>query len=271
MSRALVNAGWLDQTNKSRVWRERLAHLVRVYTLETKYEWLKTLRNPAFSLPVVLFPLMFYLFFAVVLNADNVEAATYLLCTYASFGVMGPALFSFGAGLAVERSKGWLQLKSISPMPASAQILSRTLVSMLFSLIIVLLMMLVAQLFAGVTLAFGQLLSLVITLVLASLPFCLMGLALGLLLKAESAAAIINAIYLPMSFLSGLWLPIAMLPEFLQGFAYFLPSYHLSQLALIHIGQSQGGSVLAHVAMLGVFSLLFLVFVVMAYARQRRL
>ncbi|MEI8649641.1 hypothetical protein P4S73_20005 [Paraglaciecola sp. Hal342] len=36
--------------------------IVKLYYLETKFEWLKSIRNPAFALPATLFPAIFYLF-----------------------------------------------------------------------------------------------------------------------------------------------------------------------------------------------------------------
>ena len=45
-----------------------------------------------------------------------------------------------------------------------------------------------------------------------------------------------NLIYLPMSFLSGLWIPYEVLPAAVKAVAPFLPAYHLGQLALGAIG-----------------------------------
>lgn len=243
---------------------------VKIYWLETKFEWLKTIRNPAFALPAILLPPIFYLFFGVLMNQHNVQAASYLLSTYGTFGVMGPALFSFGAALAVERSKGWLDIKDASPMPASAQIASRLLVSMVFSVIIIGILGIIGVVLGGVnlTLAQGSLLSVI--LVLGGLPFCLLGLALGMVLKAESAPAIVNMIYLPMAFLSGLWIPITMLPNFLQSFANFLPPYHLSQLALKVTGQDVGGSVVTHLAVLALFAGIFFVIALVMHNRKQK-
>lgn len=245
-----------------------LAQQLNIYRLESKFEWLKTIRNPAFSLPVILFPVLFYLFFGVVFNHGNVQGASYLLCTYGVFGIMGPALFSFGAGLAVERGQGWLDIKEASPMPPSAQIVARIAVSMCFSLIIVVLLSMMATAFAGVSLRFGQLVLLSVILVVGGLPFCLLGLALGLTVKSNSAPAIVNLIYLPMSFLSGLWIPISVLPGFLQSLAQFLPPYHLAQLALKVVDLDQGQSAMWHIAMLLVFALGFFLLTLLAYKRK---
>lgn len=243
---------------------------LNTYWLETKFEWLKTIRNPAFSLPIFLIPCVFYLFFGVLMNGNDISAATYLLSTYGTFGVIGPALFSFGSGLAVERGKGWLDIKEASPMPPSALIVSRILVSMVFSLLIITILGAIAIFFADVsmTLRQGGLLSFI--LIVGGIPFCLLGLVLGFVLKSESAAAVVNAIYLPMSFLSGLWIPIAMLPSFLQSFAHYLPPYHLAQLALKVTGQDAGDSIANHIWMLILFASIFYVLALLAYHRKNK-
>jgi ABC-2 type transport system permease protein len=67
---------------------------------------------------------------------------------------------------------------------------------------------------------------------IGSVSFASMGLLIALLVPANAAPGIINLIYLPMSFLSGLWVPIRYMPHWLQRIAPFLPTYHLSQLML---------------------------------------
>jgi ABC-2 type transport system permease protein len=241
---------------------------INIYALEIKYEWLKTIRNPAFALPAILFPALFYVFFGVLINQGNTAASSYLLCTYGVFGIMGPALFSFGAGLAIERGQGWLDIKDASPMPGSAQIISRVAVSMGFSVMILITLGIVASLFTGVSLSLSQAMLLSFILVVGGLPFCLLGLTMGLLLKSDSAPAVVNIIYLPMSFLSGLWIPINMLPSFLQTFAQFLPPFHLAQLALKVTEQDLGMSVVSHIGALGLFTLLFFITALLAFRKM---
>src|SRR5947209_10696954 len=113
----------------------------RVYFSETKYEILKTLRQPAFVISTLAFPLLFYVMFGIVFGSrqavGSVNLATYLLATYATFGVMGASLFGFGAGVAMERGYGWLQVKRASPMPPLAYLVAKTAMSIIFSAIIV--------------------------------------------------------------------------------------------------------------------------------------
>jgi ABC-2 type transport system permease protein len=69
-----------------------------------------------------------------------------------------------------------------------------------------------------------------------------MGLAIGYFAGPTSAPAIVNLTYLPLSFASGLWIPIDMLPSFLQRVAPFLPPYHLGRLALGVVGAGAGSA-----------------------------
>jgi ABC-2 type transport system permease protein len=67
--------------------------------------------------------------------------------------------------------------------------------------------------------------------VLGVIPFCGMGLMVGTLVKGQAAPAVLNLIYVPMSFLAGIWVPLSVLPHFLAQLAPVWPAYHLAKLA----------------------------------------
>jgi ABC-2 type transport system permease protein len=99
-----------------------------------------------------------------------------------------------------------------------------------------------------VQLAAGQWLTLGIIAVLGVLPFCGLGLLIGSRVNASAAPALVNLIYLPMAFLSGLWMPLSLLPALIGQLAPLWPSYHLAQLALSVVGHGDGSATLPHVA-----------------------
>ena len=68
------------------------------------------------------------------------------------------------------------------------------------------------------------------------LPFAAIGLLIATLCSGQASPAIINLIYLPMAFLSGLWMPLSILPGWIAGAAPVWPSYHLAQIARFAIG-----------------------------------
>ena len=97
--------------------------LVRIYRTEAFHEFLKLIRVPMFAVSTLVFPLMFYVIFGITFadeTAGGVGVTTYMLATYGAFGVIGAALFGFGASIATERGQGWMRLKRVSPMPPLA-------------------------------------------------------------------------------------------------------------------------------------------------------
>ena len=244
---------------------------MKTYLLEIQYEFLKALRLPAYSLPTILFPIVFYLFFGVMFgmrSTGNVNMATYLIATYGAFGVIGASLFGFGVSVAVERGQGWLEVKRTTPMPMAAYFVSKLAMAIIFSAIIIVLMFVVGITIGGVELSIGKLLSLFSVLVAGSITFCALGLAIGFLAGPNSAAPIVNLIYLPLGFLSGLWIPIMFLPQRLQDLALWLPPYHFSQLALRVISASQGEPLTLHIGAMIVATLLFLAIAWIGYRRD---
>ena len=235
--------------------------LIATCLKEAKYEFLKCLRLPMYSVSTLVLPLMFYVLFGLVMGKQAIGPVTttlYLIPTYGTFGVMGASLFGTAANLATERGFGWLQIKRASPMPIFAYFLAKVALSLLFSLIDVLALLFMGMAFGGVHLPALTAIKLVSTLVAGSLPFCAMGLAIGYFAGPNSAPAVINLFYLPLAFCSGLWIPFMFLPKFIQHFAVFLPPYHLSRLALDLVGAGRAGSSGDHWQSLVGFALLCL-------------
>jgi ABC-2 type transport system permease protein len=236
-----------------------LRSALRIYLKEAKYEFLKNLRLKAYSGSTIFFPVMFYVLFGLVLGGHGIgelSAAKYLIPTYGTFGVMGASLFGTAAALAAERGLGWLQVKRASPMPPAAYFSAKVIMSMIFSTAVVSLLLALGFAFGGVRMPMTQAVELVATLVVGCIPFCAMGLALGYFLGPNSAPAAINMIYLPLSFCSGLWVPMMFLPKFLREIAVFLPPYHLSQLALSIVGAGRHESNWSHWEVLLAFTLI---------------
>ncbi|MDZ7791738.1 MAG: ABC transporter permease [Xanthomonadales bacterium] len=226
-------------------------------------QWLNLLRTPAYTLPTLLFPVMFYVFFGLMMLRGQ---SLWLLCTFGTFGVMGAALFSFGVSIATERAQGWLLLLRASPAPVSAVIAGKAFGALLFAIVIVVMMSALAAAFGNVRLETAQWLSLAGILTLGALPFCLMGLALGLWLSPNAAPAVLNLVYLPLGFLSGLWIPSTVFPGWLQSVAEWLPPYHLAALALDVTGTKAADW--AHsLTVLGLFGLAFAVMTALGWRR----
>ncbi|MBP1474176.1 ABC transporter permease [Frateuria sp. MAH-13] len=236
------------------------------YLAEARSECLRYLRAPGFMLPITLFPGMFYLVFGVLMaRGEGTDAARYLLASYATFGVMSPGLFGFGVSLALERDGGLLTLKRALPMPPGAYLLGKMLMAMGAAAFVVLLLLGLSQI-AHVSLSLAQAAALLATGVLGVLPFCALGMFIGTLVKGQGGPGVLNLVYLPMAFLSGLWFPLPMLPKVLQQLAPVWPSYHLDRLALAAVGMGHD-ALAGHVLVLLGFTVAF---VLLAARRLRR-
>jgi len=240
--------------------------------LETRYELTKLVRTPVFTFMTLGFPVAFYLMFGVALAGSRatggVDLATPMLGTYGAFGVIGAALFSFGVGVAVERAQGWLLVKRASPMRPLHYVIGKAGACMAFCGVIVVVLGLCGTLLGGVRLPAHQWLALTAALVLGSLPFSALGLAVGFAVGPNSAPALANLIHLPGAFVGGLWMPVEILPNAIRSIAPFLPQYHLGQLALSAIGQNRAPSPAWNVACLAAWTVIAAVLAVVAIRRD---
>jgi ABC-2 type transport system permease protein len=219
---------------------ERSVPVLRVFLMEARMECLRLARSPAFSVPVILFPLMFYALFGLVLGSHghtaDPAAGRYMLATFVAFGAMAPGLFGIGITVAMDRERGLLQLKRALPMPTGVYLTAKLAMAMVFAAIVSLLLMLIAALVGKVVLELVQWVSLFILAVLGVIPFAGLGMMVGALVKGQVAPAVLNLIYVPMSFLAGIWVPLTALPHFLAQLAPVWPAYHLAKLAQTAVG-----------------------------------
>ena len=231
--------------------------LVRVYFSEAKYESLRMLRAPGFTIPFLSLPVALYLLFGVVLYgaavAKDPKAALFIFLGFAVFGVMGPGMFGFGVTLAVECEQGLLKLKRALPVPAGAPLLAKMAMSMLFVTLVMITMAAAAPL-GHLRFTAGQVTALMVCGIAGCLPFCALGLFIGSMASAKAAPAFVNLLYLPMIYLSGILIP---LPASMHWIALASPAYHLSQAARAAMGIASEGAAAIHLLVLAAATVLF--------------
>lgn len=226
-------------------------HSLRIFVNEVRYEVLRSLRTRAFSLSAIGFPVMFYILFGLVMNRaetiGGVSVAKYMLGGYAVFGALGAAIFGIGVGVALDLQAGWLELKQASPMPPLAYVLSKVTMAMVFSLIIACILTVLGMTAGHVHITGHEFSVLLLLAAAGAVPFSCLGLALAFWVPPNSAGGIANLVYLPMSFLSGLWIPIGGLPMVLQKIAPAFPTYHLAQLMYRSLGAPDRNTMSSHI------------------------
>lgn len=244
--------------------RRSFGATVRLYGMEIRSEFLKLWRMKSYSLAVIGFPVMFYTLFGIInrgetMGANAAMVTKYMLGGYICFGMIGAALFGIGVGLGSERAQGWLELKRASPMPPMAYLLAKCVTAQAFGMIIAAVLMTIGVTAGGVRLSASEVVLLFGLAAVGTVPFAALGLLVALLVPPTAAPGVVNLIYLPMSFLGGLWVPLQFLPKWLQGIAPAFPTYHAAQLAETIFGYQQPGSVASqHIFALLGFLLLML-------------
>jgi ABC-2 type transport system permease protein len=166
--------------------------ITRIYLLEARNELLKFARMRSYALSSILFPLMFYCFFGLAMGQQAHGAppmARYLLATYGAFAIMGSTLYAFGAGIAVERGLGWLEVKRASPMPTGAYFFAKAAAAVVFGATTILMLFALGAAFGGVRMAPAQWLLTFVALGAGAVPFCALGLIIGNLAGPNSAPA----------------------------------------------------------------------------------
>lgn len=205
-------------------------------------------REPAALFFSVLMPIGFYALFASLFGnyqqPGGLPVAAQMLATYGTFGVVSVVLLNPGIGVADARSRGWLRVKKVSAVPVGTTLAAKVIATLPYALAVLLAMAAVSRVVAGPVVGVGTVLRLAGVQLLGALPFALIGLAVGFVASSNTAAAVLNALLIPMSVALGLWIPLENLPPFVQHLAPVLPTYHLSQLAL---AQLTGAPVTGHV------------------------
>lgn len=206
--------------------------LLRAYLLEIKYEFIKTLRNPGFGIPFILLPVVLFLVFSSMRGegeSDSLEASMHLFSGMAIFGIMGPALYGFGAYLAVERQFRHLEFKRALPMPAGAHLIAKMVSALIYAAIVIVSIISVAVLTGKVALTLPQALLIAVCLLLGVLPFCAIGFFIGSRASASAASGLTTLVFLPQIYLSALFFP---LPKAVEALVLIMPPFYLKQLVV---------------------------------------
>jgi ABC-2 type transport system permease protein len=249
-----------------------VAPLGRMFLMQMWSRLLWFWRIPAWSVSGLAMPVFFFTFFGLsfarLTNPDGFSSGAYFLASFGAYTVGQVMVFSFGIGVSTERMLKQDLLMRATPLPPMVDLLARILSAILFALVALVMLIAYGVIVGGVREDLDVWATVVVRLLAGSLPFIGLGLAIGYL-AGNAAAAVANLIYLPLSFASGLFIPLSQLPSFVQQVAPYLPTYHYGQLAWSAIG-ARSEPVTTSLAWLAVYTALFLVLAIKAYRREEQ-
>jgi ABC-2 type transport system permease protein len=181
-----------------------------------------------FMLPVILFFLLGSTYGDD--EIDGVRGADYLLAGMLGYGAVSTTFAGLAILLVVRREQGILKRLRATPLPASTY-LAAVLASIVFVFALeTALMLAIGRLSFGTAFP-DRWISLAAALLLGSITFAALAVGLsGLVRSAEGSSAVVNAIYLPLSFISGAFFSADSFPDFLQALAELLPLSYFIEL-----------------------------------------
>jgi ABC-2 type transport system permease protein len=239
---------------------------------QTWAEFLKLWRVPAFSATSIGLPLIFYAFIGIGQSSQeifpHVRFGTYFLASMAVYSVANVMIFSFGISVATERGMKMDLLMRATPLPPLVYLLSRCITAIFFAAVTLAVLFPFAYFAGGVRVDPSVWATLASRVLLGSIPFIALGFAIGYLSGPNSAVAVINLIYLPTAFASGLFFPKQLLPDFIQHISPYLPLHFYGQLGWDAIGAPTSESVATDWLYLAGYGVLFFAIALWAYRRE---
>ncbi|HEX6455208.1 MAG TPA: ABC transporter permease [Solirubrobacterales bacterium] len=190
-------------------------------------------RNPASVFFTVMFPVIVFLILAVVFNGETVnvrggvEATTYYVPAIMSLSIISATMQTLAMSLVIAREDGRLKRGRGTPMPPWVFIAGRVGNSIVVALMMLVLLAAIGGVLYGVSVPWERLPAILLALIVGAASFCCLGIALTAAIPSQdAAAAIVNALLLPLYFLSGVFIPEDQLPNGVITFADLFPVRH---------------------------------------------
>jgi ABC-2 type transport system permease protein len=211
-------------------------------------------RNPAAVFFTVLFPVILLLIFAVVFGDETIdvdggiEATTYYVPAIITLAVISATMQTMAMSLVIAREGGRLKRGRGTPLPAWVFIAGRVGNSVVLSLLMLAIVVAIGRVLFGVPIPWSHLPELLLVLAVGAASFCCLGIALTAAIPTQDAAApIVNAVLLPLYFLSGIFIPDSELPSGVIDFANHFPVRHFFE-AFFDVYVSRSGISWNHLA-----------------------
>jgi ABC-2 type transport system permease protein len=200
-------------------------------------------RNPASAFFTFAFPLMFLVIFTALLGTGTAEIApgveiqqdSYYVAAMAAFSVITATYTNLAISVTFTRDAGILKRTRGTPLPGRIYLSGRLTHAILISIVLVVITSAFGVAFYDAEVPTGVLLwENLVTVIVGAMAFSALGLATTAIVpNAEAAPAVVNAIILPLLFLSGIFIPIGPdAPEWMKVVGNVFPVKHFAEAML---------------------------------------
>jgi ABC-2 type transport system permease protein len=207
---------------------------------QTRYDLLSFARNREARFFTILLPLIFLVIFAAVfgnhtvtVNGHQIKQTTYYVPSLMALAITSAALQSLVIAVVSQRESGILKRRRATPVPASVLIAGRSLTAVVVVFANFVALAVLGRLAYGVDLPARTLPAVLVTVAVGGASLCCVGYALSTFIRSEDAATpVLQAIVLPLYFISGVFVPSDVVPSWLLSIAAIFPIRPLAQALL---------------------------------------
>ena len=201
---------------------------------QARYDLLAFLRNSQGRFFTLILPILFLVIFVSVfgnhrVGPNNVKASTYYVPGISALAVIAGSFVNLVISITAQRESGVLKRRRATPVPAWVLIAGRTLTAIAVSLTVMFVVLLIGRFAYGVKLPSSTIPGVIVTAVVGAITFCCLAYALATVIhSADAAQPMVQAIMLPLYFISGVFIPNVNLPSWLRHVAQVFPVQHLA-------------------------------------------
>jgi len=230
---------------------------------QARYDLRSFVRNRQARFFTFILPIIFLVIFVGVfgnhrVGPEQVKASTYYVPGISALAIIAVSFVNLTITITAQRETGVLKRRRATPVPAWVLIGGRTLSTVTVALLVMAGLLAFGRIAYDVRLPTSTIPGVLITGLVGSITFCILAYALSTVIEsADAAQPMVQAIVLPLYFISGIFVPNPNLPNWLQDVARFFPVYHLAD-GLHHAYDPSvrgSGIVLSDLAVLGLWAL----------------
>jgi ABC-2 type transport system permease protein len=208
---------------------------VRLVGHQLRYDLLVLWRDPQARFFTIVLPVIFLILLTSLfgnhtryIDGHAVKNSTYYIPGICTLAIISTSFVNLVITIVGQRESGILKRRRSTPVPAWVLIASRTLTSIILAILVVTVIVVIGRIFYGVHLPSATLPAFVLAVVIGAASFCCLAYAAASFIRSEDAAQpIIQAIILPLYFISGVFVPTDQLSKTLRDIASVFPVSHL--------------------------------------------
>jgi len=176
----------------------------------TRAELRRLFRNRRYFVLTIAFPVILYLFVGkqVKATAYGVPWGAYYMVSMATFGAFAGALTGNAQRISQEKKEGWIRQLRLTPLPSSAYVVAKILVSLVTTGTSIVIVLLLGRFYGDVHLAGWEWPAIGVTVWFGSTIFAALAVAVGYRFAPDQVQPVTLMLYFAFAILGGIWFPL---------------------------------------------------------------